>query len=58
MEDTTILLYCHNDGCTVRSERYEGSTPPTHCPECGSKLQTQPVRRETHIRGNRSFSQY
>ena len=54
----TIVLYCHNDGCSVRSQRYIMPFPPNRCPECGSKFEKQPQRRETHIRGNRSFDNY
>ena len=54
----TVVLYCHNDGCSHRSGRYEGEFPPSHCPECGSKYQKEPVRRETHIRGPRSYNEY
>jgi len=54
----TIVLYCHNDGCGVRSQRYEAAFPPSRCPECGSKFEAEPQRRETHTRGPRSYNTY
>jgi len=57
-ENPTVVLYCHNDGCTVRSVRVEAEFPPTQCPECGSKFQREPVRRESNVRGPRRFNTY
>jgi hypothetical protein len=57
MEPSTIVLYCHNDGCSVKSERYEGEFPPRKCIECGSTLHDRPIRRDT-IRPFRTYDSY
>lgn len=54
----TITLYCNNDGCNVRSGRYEAEFPPNRCPECGAKLETTQPRREQHARGPRRFDTF
>lgn len=56
--DGTITLYCNNDGCAVRSARYEGEFPPTHCSECGARLEKTPPKRGNNTRGPRTFDSY
>ena len=60
-ESTTVTLYCINDGCDVKSQRYEvmdGIPQPNRCPECGGPLSTERPRAGQQQRGPRRFDTY
>ena len=61
MDETTVTLYCVNDGCEVGSQRYErteGIPLPNRCAECGGPLSTERPRSGMNRRGPRRFDTY